>query len=49
MPDFSTTEESDSVVDAILMMGALQQYFEYRFSLLCSIPLVAPLCYQGDW
>jgi hypothetical protein len=33
MPDFSTTEESDSVVAAILMMGALQQYFEYRFSL----------------
>jgi hypothetical protein len=49
MPDFSTTEESDSVVAAILMMGALQQYFEYRFSLLCGIPSVALLGYQGDW
>jgi hypothetical protein len=49
MPDFSTTKESDSVVAAILMMGALQQYFEYRCSILCGIPSVTLLGDRADW
>ena len=49
MPDFSTTRESDSVVAAILMMGALQQYFEYRFHLMCGIPSVTLLGDRIDW
>lgn len=49
MPDFSTTTESDQVVAAILMMGALQKYFSYKMSLLCGIPSVTLLGERGDW
>ncbi|PLB36002.1 DUF4419 domain-containing protein [Aspergillus candidus] len=49
MPDFSTTTESDKVVGAILMMGALQKYFSYTMSTLCGIPSVTLLGEREDW
>ena len=49
MPDFSTTTESDQVVAAILMMGALQKYFSYKVGLLCGIPSVTLLGEREDW
>jgi hypothetical protein len=49
MPDFTTTTESDNVVAAILMMGALQKYFSYKMMLLCGIPSVTLLGEKKDW
>jgi hypothetical protein len=49
MPAFSTTTNSDKVVAAILLMGAMQQYFSYKFSLLCGIPSVTLLGVRADW
>jgi hypothetical protein len=49
MPDFTTTTKSDSVVAAILMMGALQKYFDYSAFLLCGIPSVTLLGERADW
>ncbi|KAK2768313.1 hypothetical protein FQN54_000166 [Arachnomyces sp. PD_36] len=49
MPAFSTTTESDRVVAAILMMGALQKYFTYKMSLMCGIPTVTLLGEREDW
>ncbi|KAF2166254.1 hypothetical protein M409DRAFT_66756 [Zasmidium cellare ATCC 36951] len=49
MPDFSTTTESDRVVAAVLMMGSLQKYFQYRFQFVCGIPSVTLLGEREDW
>ncbi|KAI2721080.1 hypothetical protein DTO012A7_5290 [Penicillium roqueforti] len=49
MPDFSTSTESDNVVAAILMMGALQKYFSFKVSLTCGIPSVTLLGERKDW
>lgn len=49
MPSFTTTTESDTVVAAILMMGALQKYFSYKMGLLCGIPSVTLLGEKEDW
>lgn len=49
MPEFSTTTDSDRVVAAILMMGAMQKYFSYTIALLCGIPSVTLLGEKEDW
>ncbi|EFX05483.1 hypothetical protein CMQ_3552 [Grosmannia clavigera kw1407] len=49
MPTFSTTTDSDRVVASILMMGSLQAYFEYRFSICCGMPSVTLLGERDDW
>ena len=49
MPDFSTTTEADKVVAAILMMGAMQEYFTFTFSVRCGIPSVTLLGTKEDW
>lgn len=49
MPSFTTTTESDTVVAAILMMGAMQSYFEYGMCLMCGIPSVTLLGVREDW
>jgi hypothetical protein len=48
-PAFSTTTRSDVVVAAVLMMGTMQQYFSYKFTLLCGIPSVTLLGERADW
>ncbi|OJI97963.1 hypothetical protein ASPVEDRAFT_79635 [Aspergillus versicolor CBS 583.65] len=48
MPNFSTTTESDDVVAAILMMGAMEKYFSYVM-VLCGIPSVTLLGEREDW
>ncbi|KAI6781228.1 uncharacterized protein J7T54_002586 [Emericellopsis cladophorae] len=40
LPDFSTTNDNDTVVAAALFMGAMQEYFKYTYRLLCGIPSV---------
>jgi hypothetical protein len=49
MPDFTTTQKTDLIVAAILMMGALQKYFTYKMSLVCGIPTVTVLGEREDW
>lgn len=49
MPAFSTTTETDTVVASILMMGALQKYFDFKFTMLCGIPSVELLGTKEDW
>ena len=49
MPAFTTTTASDEVVAAIIMMGSMQKYFSYQFTLRCGIPSVTLLGEREDW
>lgn len=49
MPAFSTTTVSDQIIAAVLMMGAMQQYFSFKAFLLCGIPSVTLLGEREDW
>ncbi|CAG8891029.1 unnamed protein product [Penicillium egyptiacum] len=49
MPAFSTTTTSDEVVAAILMVGSIQKYFSYQFTIRCGIPSVTLLGEREDW
>ncbi|KAK6955238.1 hypothetical protein Daesc_002869 [Daldinia eschscholtzii] len=49
MPGFTTTTHTDTVTAAILMMGALQEYFKYEFLLECAVPSVTLLGEREDW
>ena len=50
VPDFSTTTtRDDRVVAGVLMMGTLQKYFSYTFSIVCDIPSVTLLGTEEDW
>lgn len=49
MPDFTTTTDTDTVTAAVLMMGAMQEYFSYKMTLCCGIPSVTLLGERDDW
>lgn len=49
MPQFSTTTLTDQVVASVIFMGAMQNYFSYRFELMCGIPSVTLLGTRADW
>ncbi|KAI4113340.1 MAG: hypothetical protein LQ338_008192, partial [Usnochroma carphineum] len=49
MPAFTTTTKNDIVVASILLMGATQQYFDFKCSLLCGLPSVTLLGNKEDW
>lgn len=49
MPDFTTTTDSDRIVAAILMMGAMKKYFAYTSRTACSIPTIKILGERSDW
>lgn len=49
LPDFTTTLSDDIVSAAVIMMGSMQKYFNYRFSLTCGIPSVTLLGQREDW
>jgi hypothetical protein len=49
MPNWTTTTERDVNVAAVLMMGTLQKYFDYKMSLICGIPSVTILGERKDW
>jgi len=48
-PNFSTTTDNDKSVAAIVMMGAMQTYFEYSGSLGCGFPSVTLQGEKSDW
>jgi hypothetical protein len=49
MPNFTTTTSNDIVVASVLMMGAMQEYFEYTFGIDCGLPSVTLLGEKQDW
>jgi hypothetical protein len=49
MPSFSTTTDNDRAVAAVLMMGAMQSYFQYKMTMFCGIPSVQLLGERKDW
>jgi hypothetical protein len=49
MPDFSTTNDNDRIVASIIMMGTLQNYFEYSMGIICGFPSVTLLGEKTDY
>lgn len=49
VPTFSTTTDLDKSVASFVMMGAMQEYFEYNFLLGCGFPSVTLLGDKSDW
>ncbi|MCJ1404574.1 hypothetical protein MMC11_007800, partial [Xylographa trunciseda] len=49
IPDFTTTTPQDVVVASVILMGAMQKYFNYKFRLCCGLPSVTLLGEQSDW
>lgn len=47
--DFSTTGALERTVSQVVLMGAMEKYFEYRFSSLCGIPEVTLRGTPDDW
>ncbi|KAL9610824.1 MAG: hypothetical protein Q9167_004493 [Letrouitia subvulpina] len=49
IPKFSTTTENDECTASVIMMGTLQKYFSYKFTLCCGLPSVTLLGTRDDW
>ncbi|EHK39443.1 hypothetical protein TRIATDRAFT_253314, partial [Trichoderma atroviride IMI 206040] len=49
IPSFSTTTSVDHAVASVLLMGAMQQYYRFTFTLLCGIPSVTLAGEISDW
>ena len=47
--DFSTTNKVSRVVSQIVIMDAMQQYFEYYCSTCCGIPEIRLIGEKNDW
>ena len=47
--DFTTTSKIARIVSQIVLMDAMKQYFDYRFSTLCGIPEVRLTGTKQDW
>ncbi|GAB7360174.1 hypothetical protein MBLNU230_g7936t1 [Neophaeotheca triangularis] len=48
-PSFSTTTHDDTVVGAVLFMGAMQKYFSFGMMVTCGLPSVTLLGSVDDW
>jgi hypothetical protein len=49
LADFSTTSKDARVVSQIVLMDAMQKYFEYYFSTMCGIPEIRVTGNKSDW
>lgn len=47
--DFSTTTDNDRIVSEVILMGAMQKYFKYKFCLCCGIPKITVRGTKEDW
>lgn len=47
--NFSTTTKDARVVSQIVLMDAMQKYFDYRFYTLCGIPEIRVSGTRDDW
>ena len=43
LPSFSTTTETDRIVAAVMMMGTLQKFFNFKLTQFCGLPSVTLL------
>ena len=48
-PGFSTTTRADNLTATVLMMGLVQQYFEFSGGIICGLPSVQLLGERHDW
>lgn len=49
MPAFTTTTKSDQATASIIMMSAMQKYFNYTCGICCGLPSVTLLGQKSDW
>jgi hypothetical protein len=49
LPNFTTTTYEDTATAAVLMMGTMKEYFQYRYRMACGIPSVTLLGEKEDW
>jgi hypothetical protein len=49
MPAFTTTTKSDQATASIIMMSAMQKYFDYTCGIACGLPSVTLLGQKSDW
>ena len=49
LPKFTTTTSNDAAVAAMVMMGAMQHYFEYLAVMGCGFPSVTLFGEKSDW
>lgn len=49
VPAFSTTQDVDKVVGAMILMAAASKYFSYRMELCCGLPSVTLAGELQDW
>lgn len=49
MPRFSTSTDDDRITATVLMMGLMQQYFEFTGGIICGIPAVTLRGTRDDW
>ena len=47
--NFSTTTKDSRVVSQIVLMDAMQKYFDYKFSTMCGIPEIRVAGTKQDW
>lgn len=47
--DFSTTDKTTRTVSKLVLMGAMQKFFKYKFTLKCGIPKVTLKGTKNDW
>lgn len=48
-PSFSTTTETDVAVASVLLIGAMQNYFSFKYRTLCGISSITLLGEVADW
>ncbi|POR32360.1 Uncharacterized protein TPAR_07420 [Tolypocladium paradoxum] len=48
-PGFSTTTQADNLTATVLMMGLVQQYFDFSGGIICGLPSVQLLGERRDW
>lgn len=49
LPSFTTTTETDRIVAAVMMMGTLQKFFDFKLNMMCGLPSVTLLGEKSDW
>lgn len=49
MANFSTTTKDSRVISQIVLMDAMQKYFEFLFSTMCGIPEIRIMGSKEDW
>ena len=49
IPNFTTTNDTDKMVGAVVLMASMKSYFDYKMCLMCNLPSVTLLGEVDDW